>query len=193
MKHSESIVNISKALLNVQKEIKNTARTAENPFFKSSYTPLPETLDMVKPLCNKHGLLLLQEYGEKGVSTMIIHPETGEWIAQEAMPMGLDKDTPQGAGSAYTYGRRYQIAGFFGFASEEDDDGNAGEKGEKAVNKHFSKPDEEQHIEGEQFTIGQEVPKAYWNLSLDQKKKYMPKGCKVTKIDNIWKVVPIGE
>jgi hypothetical protein len=65
--------------------------------------------------------------------------------------------------------------------------------GEKEVQKQFGQPDEEQHIEGEQFTIGQEVPKAYWNLSPDQKKKYMPKGCKATKVDNIWKVVPIGE
>jgi hypothetical protein len=67
--------------------------------------------------------------------------------------------------------------------------------GEKAVQKQFGQPDEEQHIEGEQFTIGQEVPPNYWKLNPDQKKSYMPKGTKATKNpkDNKWYVVPIGE
>ena len=40
-----------------------------------------------------------------------------------------------------------------------------------------------------QFKEGQEVPKAYWNLTSEEKRKYMPRGCKATKVDGIWKVL----
>ena len=140
MKHSESIVNISKALLEVQKKIKNAKQTAENPFYKSSYAPLNEILDEVRPNCNANGITILHDIGHDNgnviVSAMLLHT-SGEWIQTDGMKLPLDKQTAQGAGSAVTYGRRYTISAILGIASEEDDDGNTGEK---AVNKHFSQP-----------------------------------------------------
>jgi hypothetical protein len=40
----------------------------------------------------------------------------------------MEKITPQGAGSAVTYGRRYTLPMMTGTATEKDDDGNAAEK-----------------------------------------------------------------
>jgi hypothetical protein len=134
MKHSESITKIAPALLAIQKELKNTAQTANNPFYNSSYAPLNEILDELRPVANKHGVTILQdvkeEQGKLYVSTMALH-ESGEWIQQEGMPLPIEKNTAQSAGSAFTYGRRYTVQAFFGITSEEDNDAN--EKPEKKV------------------------------------------------------------
>jgi hypothetical protein len=195
MKYSQSIKEISAAFNLAQKELKNIAQTKENPFYHSSYAPLNKIIDEVKPILNKNGISILQDISSIDnmmiVSTILLHT-SGEWIQQDGMALPLEKQTGQAAGIAVTYGRRYSLSALLGISSEDDNDGNISND-ESTITKHFGKQDEEQHIEGEQFTIGQEVPKAYWNLSPDQKKKYMPKGCKATKIDNIWKVVPIGE
>ena len=98
MKHSESIKNISYSMLEIQRELKNPAQTAENPFYKSKYTPLNDLLDMIRPVCNKHNCSIIQEDSKEGVSTMLLH-ESGEWLQQEPMPMSLEKATPQGAGN----------------------------------------------------------------------------------------------
>ena len=62
--------------------------------------------------------------------TLLLH-ESGEWIETEPLQMKLEKNTPQGVGSAVTYGRRYQISSVLGLASEEDDDGEANEQNKK--------------------------------------------------------------
>ena len=54
------------------------------------------------------------------------------------MRLPMEKITPQGAGSAVTYGRRYTLPMMTGTATEKDDDGNAAEKDTK------KKPTEEQ-------------------------------------------------
>jgi hypothetical protein len=138
MKHSDSIIKIAPALLSIQKELKNTAQTAVNPFFKSKYAPLNKILDEVRPIASKNGIVIIQdvkeERGQINVSTMLLH-ESGEWIQQEGMTMPLEKNTAQSAGSAVTYGRRYTISAMFGIATEEDDDGN---EGEIKINKVFN-------------------------------------------------------
>ena len=131
MNKSESIQNIAKALVGFQAEVKNPANTADNPFFKSKYAPLPDILNDVRPLLAKHGLALLQAPsgdGDKIVITTLLMHESGEWI--EACPLILkaDKATAQGAGSAITYGRRYALSAVLGISSEDDDDGNQATK-----------------------------------------------------------------
>lgn len=44
----------------------------------------------------------------------------------------MEKSTPQGMGSAYTYGRRYGLAALLGIVADEDDDGNAASAPAKA-------------------------------------------------------------
>jgi len=127
MNKSESIQNIAKALVGFQSEVKNPTNTAENPFFKSKYAPLPDILNDVRPLLAKHGLSLLQAPsgdGDKIVITTLLMHESGEWIETCPLILKADKATAQGAGSAITYGRRYALSAVLGISSEDDDDGN---------------------------------------------------------------------
>ncbi len=134
MKTSEGIAKISKAIVDFQAEITNPARTADNPFFKSKYTPLADLIDHVKPVMAKNGLAVIQSCGEgatgdTAVFTRLIH-NSGEWIESDPVVVAAGKNkegevTPQAVGAAITYARRYGLAAILGVASEEDDDGNA--------------------------------------------------------------------
>lgn len=128
MNKSESIKNIAIALAKFQSEVANPKNTQDNPFYKSKYAPLQDVLNLVRPLLSQHGLSVLQHPSGDGVNisinTMLLH-ESGEWIEFEPLLLKADKATPQGAGSAITYGRRYALSAVLGIASEDDDDGNA--------------------------------------------------------------------
>lgn len=127
MNKSESIKNLAAALTKFQSEIENPKNTADNPFFKSKYAPLNDVLNVVRPLLSKHGLSVIQSPGGDGqnisINTILIH-ESGEWIEFEPLVLKAEKMTPQGAGSAVTYGRRYSLSAVLGISSEDDDDGN---------------------------------------------------------------------
>ena len=127
MQTSQSIENISKAIIALNAELSNPKNTADNPFFKSKYAPLNEILNKVRPLLAEHGLAVIQNTmsidDRIGIQTVIIHI-SGEQIASDILLLKGDKDTAQGQGSAITYGRRYQLSAMLSIASEDDDDGN---------------------------------------------------------------------
>jgi hypothetical protein len=143
MKTSESISAISKAISQVQLEIENPANSAVNPFYKSKYAPLPDVLNIVRPLLGKYGLAVIQNPYTEGevlsITTRITH-ESGEWIETDPLFMKPEKNTPQGVGSAITYGRRYALSAVLGIASEEDDDGNSNEPDKQGKSKKEDKP-----------------------------------------------------
>lgn len=130
MNKSESIKAFAEALAKFQGEVKNPPKSADNPFFKSKYTPLDVMIDTAKPLLNKHGLSYIQSCSGDGqnitVTTLLMH-NSGEWVETDPLTLKADKATAQGAGSAITYGRRYALAAALGLASDEDDDGNGAE------------------------------------------------------------------
>lgn len=130
MNKSESIKAFAEALAKFQGEVKNPPKSADNPFFKSKYTPLDVMIDTAKPLLNKHGLSYIQSCSGDGqnitVTTLLMH-SSGEWVETDPLTLKADKATAQGAGSAITYGRRYALSAALGLASDEDDDGNGAE------------------------------------------------------------------
>jgi len=132
MNKSESIKMIAIALTAFQEEVENPKNTADNPFFKSKYAPLPEILTLYRPLLAKHGLSIFQSPGGDGVNvsvtTMLMHI-SGEWIESDPLSLKADKATAQGACSAITYGRRYSLSAALGISSEDDDDGNHASQG----------------------------------------------------------------
>jgi hypothetical protein len=138
---SESIKNISVALIKFQAEVQNPKNTADNPFYKSKYAPLNEILNEVRPLLSKHGLGVIQSPSGDGekitINTMLVH-ESGEWIEFDPLTLKAEKITPQGAGVAITYGRRYSFSSVTGIASEPDDDGNSLENDQSEQPKKLS-------------------------------------------------------
>ena len=127
MNKSESIKELSTALAKFQGEVKNPTNTAQNPFYKSSYAPLNDVLNLVRPILSKNGLSVVQAPSGDGesiiVTTTLLH-NSGEYIEFPPLVLKADKATAQGAGSAITYARRYALSAILGISSEDDDDGN---------------------------------------------------------------------
>lgn len=128
MKKSDSIVEISKALSEFRKEVKQPMKDANNPFFKSKYVPLENVIEAIDETAPNQGLSFTQwalnnSDGTVGVATMLLHT-SGEFIEYDPVFMKAEKQTPQGAGSVITYLKRYTLSAIFGITSDQDDDGN---------------------------------------------------------------------
>lgn len=125
MNKSESITELAKALLNFHKEVGIVAKSSNNPFFKSKYASLPDIQEAIKEPLEKAGLVYSQlPDGLNGLTTILIHADSGEWI-EASYTMTPAKNDPQGQGSAITYQRRYALGAVLGLTIDEDDDGNA--------------------------------------------------------------------
>lgn len=128
MEKSESIVELSKAMTEFQKEVKQPFKDKNNPFFKSKYVPLESVVEAITDIAPNHGISFTQwalndENGMVGISTLLMH-ESGEWIEYDPVFFPTDKQTAQGAGALMTYLKRYTLSAIFGITSDEDDDGN---------------------------------------------------------------------
>lgn len=127
MRHSESIAKLAAALVKANAEVQHATKDRTNPHFKNDYATLESVLNAVKPVYATHGLAIVQlpgfEDGRATLDTVVVH-ESGEWLAGLA-GSPIQKQDPQGVGSALTYLRRYAVAAVAGIA-QVDDDGNAG-------------------------------------------------------------------
>lgn len=150
MKTSESIVNISKALLGFQSEVGNIPKSAFNPHFKNKHATIDGILTIIDPVLTQCGLVVMQCPGyiigttdgshSITLSTRIIHAESGEYIESECSFPMVKKD-PQGAGACITYMRRYAISSILKLNTDDDDDGNsASNVGSKDTKKSFNTP-----------------------------------------------------
>lgn len=127
MEMSTNIADLAVALAKAQGEIKNAAKSSDNPYYKSKYADLAEVLNVAREPLAKNGLSIMQANegvanGYMSVTTLLLH-SSGQFIKSTGtFPVG--KQDPQGAGSALTYARRYSLAAMLGIA-QEDDDANA--------------------------------------------------------------------
>lgn len=133
MSQSESIQNITAALVKAQAQMENAVINKENPHFRSKYADLPAVRAAALPLLNANGIAVSQkplfEDGVFKLVTMLVH-ESGEWMRGDyLLPMN---GRPQEIGSAITYARRYSIAAMVFISADEDDDANAAEAAHKA-------------------------------------------------------------
>lgn len=121
MKTSESIKNIAGALMEFQSKMIGIPKDGKNPHFGNTYTSLSTIINTIrKPLADA-GLTFTQlPTGEDGLTTILMHPESGEFIETE-LRMRPTKDDPQGRGSALTYMRRYSLSAILGLNEEDDD------------------------------------------------------------------------
>lgn len=116
----------AKAFVAAQKAMEAVKKASSNPAFKSKYADLSEVVEAVVPALNNAGIGVMQFPafdGEMAAVTTIFLHESGASVTGilHLRPSKLD---PQGAGSAFTYGRRYSLMAMSGVAPE-DDDGNA--------------------------------------------------------------------
>src|SRR5438045_1613399 len=107
MQKSESIKNLAGALLAFQLKADKISKDARNPFFKSKYASLSHILESIQIPLAESGLAFSQfPTNENGLTTILMHAESGEFIMSE-YSMRPSKDDPQGRGSSITYQRRY--------------------------------------------------------------------------------------
>lgn len=145
---SPTIDALAAALSKAQGEITGALKDSSNPFFKSKYADLASCWDACREALSKNGLSVIQttrrgepvtiewetkdmETGEVSqfkvntvetvIVTTLMH-SSGQWISSP-LPMIPRDASPQGIGSAITYGRRYGLTAMIGVA-QVDDDGN---------------------------------------------------------------------
>ena len=126
MEKSNSIKEISKALVLFHIKVDSIKKDAKNPFFKSSYASLSNILEAINEPLTESGLSIAQfPEDDYALHTILMH-ESGEWISSKYQ-MKPVKDDPQGRGSCITYQRRYCIASILNLQIDDampDDDGN---------------------------------------------------------------------
>lgn len=125
---------ISKALLDAQKEMGIAIKDSKNPFFKSSYADLNSIRESCMPALNKHGIVVLQPTafidGKNFIKTILLH-ESGESMESLTEIIYSKQNDAQSQGSGITYARRYGLQSFVNVGAE-DDDGNKASNGKTA-------------------------------------------------------------
>jgi len=131
MNKSDSISELTKALVKVQSQLGGARLDSSNPFFKSKYASLSAVWDACRKLLADNELAVIQTTSAGNDNNLIIDTtlshSSGEWITGE-LPMILPKNDPQGIGSAITYGRRYGLSAIIGICPEDDDAESAMER-----------------------------------------------------------------
>lgn len=131
MNKSESLGNLAGALIKFQSS--PFAKDATNSFHKNKYATLDTLLDAVRPHLDGVGLSLSSwldsEGGLPGLSTLLVHGESGEWVQSFFPYSHMDQfkgsSPAQAAGIWTTYTRRYSLSSVLSLPGEKDDDGGS--------------------------------------------------------------------
>lgn len=132
MTHSESIKEITSALIAFQDQVSRVmkTRTAEVPTrdgkkYTYIYANLSDIQDVIREPMQKNGLNIVQmPDGANGLTTLLSHI-SGEWM-ESRYEMPPTQSTPQAIGSNITYQRRYALAAALNICVDDDDDGQKG-------------------------------------------------------------------
>lgn len=126
-----SEVKIISALIKIQSEVTNIAKDTQG--FGYKYAKLDSVLDMLRPIFNKHGVLIWQDVSSEDgemvrITTSFIHEsgEKKEQVLSYPIPSLAKMNSMQNLGSAISYLRRYCLMTMIGIAGTEDDDGKSG-------------------------------------------------------------------
>lgn len=138
--HSEGLSNILAAYATAAAVIENVAqnREVEVPIkdkstggykgkYKFSYATLAGILHHVRQPLTQNGIWFTQYVKLGFMVTRLVH-SSGEWMETGAIPMPDFRGGPQDIGSIISYFKRYSLSAALGLASEEDNDGEQGER-----------------------------------------------------------------
>lgn len=124
---SDDTTELYKALAGFHKHFTTVEKDAQNPFHESSYASLSQILNVIRPILNEQGLVLVQlpingmEKHSICIKTRLIHVETGQFLESNSISLIPPKLEAQGYGSLMTYLKRYQITSLLGLSFSEDD------------------------------------------------------------------------
>ena len=122
MERSESIKELSKALVEFHKKVGKVIKDAKG--YNYRYATLSNILDVIQDPLNECGLSIIQlPQGDHELVTVLTHI-SGEFISNTSR-MTPKQDDPQGRGSCITYQRRYSIGAVLCINIDDDDDGAA--------------------------------------------------------------------
>lgn len=141
MEKSQSIKNLAKALQLFNVKCDKVKKDSTNPYFKNKYASLGTILSTIEIPLQESGLVFSQfPTDTNGLTTILIHVETGEYIQSSyIMPVSKQND-PQAVGSAITYARRYALGAILALNIDEDDDGNSAAHPVKSESKPQTTP-----------------------------------------------------
>jgi hypothetical protein len=121
MEKSNSIQNLAQGLAKFHAMVGRISKDAKNPFFKSNYASLPHIITEVADPLEKAGLVITQFPNGDGLTTMLIHAESGEYISATYTLQVVRQNDPQAQGSAISYARRYGLTSVLNLAISDDD------------------------------------------------------------------------
>lgn len=121
--------NLHQRLVEFHKDVTSIKKSKKNAFLGNSYFDINDILETVKPVLNKHGILLFQALTETasgglGLATTLANADNPDQIIGFVAPLPPLDSNPQKAGSAITYFRRYALQALLALEAE-DDDGNS--------------------------------------------------------------------
>lgn len=125
--NAKDLAVLAAALLAAQREVVATQveKTGANDHFGSKYAELPNVIDAVVPVLNKHDIVVLQfpvataKEGVLALNTTLMHKNGASISGVAEVP--LAKEDPQAFGSAMTYCRRYALSSILGLKAVDDD------------------------------------------------------------------------
>jgi len=116
--------NFYSKIAEIQKEIGKMQKDTKG--YNYQYFDINQLLEKLKPLLEKHNLILLQPIKNGEVISAIIDTEDNKEISSSLkLPEGVK---PQDMGSAITYYRRYTLVSLLAIEAEDDDGAKATKK-----------------------------------------------------------------
>lgn len=169
---SEQLGSLFAALAKAQGKIDNVSQDREvevpikdknNPGqykgkYKFRYSTMAGILNHIRGPLTENELWFSQRIEDAHMVTRIFH-SSGEWMDTGHIPVPNVKGTPQDVGSINSYFRRYSLGSAFALASEEDNDGEMGDRevSFRARGERRDEPDDHRPVE-----TGIEEPQGGW-------------------------------
>ena len=149
---SEKIDQVLPALLEARKNFRKVEKDRENNHLKNKYATLDAVLEVVNPPLLEQGLMLEQSMLPDSQPTFMKVVTTVRHVSGQSvswlMCMPVESQKCQGAGSAFSYAKRYALIGCFGL-EQDDDDGNGANYSLNEWRKIFEKCETEADLKKE--------------------------------------------
>lgn len=116
-------MSLMKAVFNVQHTCPKIAKTNSNDFAKFKYADLGDIMEVLKPILNREGIVVIQKLTGNAINTVVCHVDSGERDEFQTEMHEIVKlsgmNNYQVDGSRITYYKKYVLISYFGLISDE--------------------------------------------------------------------------